>query len=328
MRWVWLRQSLLLWLAAAAILVAPLAWAQHASGEQEIREAVNRYVAGYASNTTEGYFEHYAKDVTFWWPNANRQTREAYHKSWDEGLKRGDNNVKSAVAEDVRVHSAPSGESGVASFLWKIERAKGDPYDLQTSVTYFKRSGKWEIVHMHFNRVARPAGGATPAQGAGGGAAGGANQAQPATRPAPMPSESGPAKEVAEVKAIIAKLTETYGANDLPGYFALYADNLTWYGPGGRSTKEAYVKSWNESVKTTGGLKSAETDDLRIQVAPKGDLAVASYLLRVTRNNPNEKRPANVTYQMSPTLIKKGGRWEIVHLHFQAVPPPRTSTAD
>ena len=83
---------------------------------------------------------------------------------------------------------------------------------------------------------------------------------------------------------------------------------------------------WTESVKTTGGLASAENSDLRIQVSPGGDLAVASYLLKVARKNPGPNRGANVTYELSPTLIKRGGAWKIVHRHFQVVPAPKPAS--
>jgi ketosteroid isomerase-like protein len=321
MRSAHLRQHLLLWLAAAAVFGAPLAWAQNAKGEQELREAVKKFMAGYASNTTEGYFQHYAKDVTFWFPNGNRLTRQAYYQMWDEVLRSGDNNVKSAVAEDVRVHSAPSGESGVASFIWKVERAKGEPYTLWTSATYFKRNGKWEIIHMHFTRAAPADGGSGQAQVVGGD--GGANQPPPAARPAPVPSDFGPAKEVAEVKAVDDIVTQTYGSSDPPGsrYFGLYSDNLTWWGPRGRMTKETYKEAYLKSKSWTEG-ESAKTSDMRIQVAPKRDLAVASYLLTLTRNDPSATR----TFQQSRTLIKRNGKWEIVHLHYQRVPPQRPAT--
>ena len=126
-----------------------------------------------------------------------------------------------------------------------------------------------------------------------------------------------------DVRDAINKLTETYGANDIDGYFSLYAPDLTWWGPSGRSDRESYRKRWTAAVERTGGLESAETSDLRIQVSPGGDLAVASYLLTVTNRNPGENRPEGATYQMSPTLIKRDGSWTIVHLHFQVVPPDR-----
>jgi ketosteroid isomerase-like protein len=290
-----------------------------AATEQQLRDLVNKYVAGYASNTVEGYFDNYATDVTYWWPNGLRQQREAYRQTWTEALASG-NTVVSAVAEDVRVHAAPAGDAGVASFIWKISRRNGDPYALQTSTTWFNRGGKWQIVHMHFNRAAQPVGRGT--QPAGGG--GRANQAPPAAPPAPPLPTSGPGKEVRDT---IEKLTRAYGSNDVATYFSSYAPELTWWGPAGRSDKESYRKSWTESVANTGGLASAEIEDLRIQVAPHSDLAVASYLLKVTRKNPAENRPANVAYEMSPTLVKRDGEWLIVHLHFQVVPPRPPASA-
>ena len=325
MRFVWRtrHQIALLTVAILIAVVSTTAQTSKAATEQKLRELVNKYMAGYASNTVEGYFENYANDITFWWPNALRQQRAAYHETWKNTLASG-NTVVSAVAEDVKVHAAPAGDAGVASFIWKISRKNGDPYDLATSATWFNRNGKWEIVHMHFNRMAPPGGrGTQPAGGGGGGGGGrgrGAQPPPPAAPPAPPLPTSGPGKEVRDA---VEALTKAYGANDIPGYFSYYAPELTWWGPGGRSDKEAYLKSWTESVKSTGGLASAAIEDLRIQVAPHNDLAVASYLLKVTRKTPTDTRPANVNYEMSPTLIKRDGKWQIVHLHFQVVPPPR-----
>jgi ketosteroid isomerase-like protein len=296
--------------------------AQSGSGtEQELREAVRKYIAGYASNTVDGYFDHYAPDVTMWWPNGLRQEREAYRKSWSDSLQRG-MTVESAEFDDLRIHPAPSGDAGVASFLWKIKRKGGEPYALQTSTTFFKRDGKWQIVHMHFNRAGSSGGSARPGNQS--------NAPNPSNAPAAsstrpqQASQPNPAEQ--ELRGVISKLTATYGANDLDGYFALYAPELTWWGPGGRSDRESYRTFWADYIKTTGGLQSADTSDLRIQASPKGDLAVASYLLKVIRRNPGPNRSANVTYEMSPTLVKRGGSWTIVHLHFQVVPEPRAAS--
>ena len=125
----WRRTHALLLLTAGVFLAASGAAAQTPSAaEQEIRDAVRKYIAGYASNTVEGYFENYAPDVTMWWPNGLRQQREAYHKTWTDTLA-GGNTVVSAVADDVLVRTAPAGDAGVASFMWKISRKNGAPYD-------------------------------------------------------------------------------------------------------------------------------------------------------------------------------------------------------
>lgn len=324
MRHVGRRSLCLLWLTLAIVLMTSGVGAQSATTatDAKIREAVKQYLAGYASNTVEGYFQHYAPDVTMWWPNGLRQQRAAYYKTWDEGLKAG-NTVESAELDDLRIHSAPSGDAGVASFIWKIKRKTGEPYALQTSTTFFERGGKWQIVHMHFNRVASP-----PRQGAtapAAAASGPRNTAAPSPAPAPA-AQPQPVTGVAkEVESVIGKLTQSYGANDLDGYFSIYAPDLTWWGPGGRSDRESYRKSWTENIAKTGGLQSAATSDMRIQVSPGNDLAVASYLLKVTRRNPAPNSSPTATYEMSPTLIKRNGTWTIVHLHFQVVPEPKAS---
>src|SRR6266540_5728926 len=189
-------------LLIAVVVAASSAGAQTAKAatEQELRDAVKKYMAGYASNTVEGYFDNYANDITYWWPNGLRQQREAYRQTWTTTLASG-NTVVSSEADDVRVHAAPAGDAGVASFIWKISRKNGDPYALQTSTTWFKRSGKWQIAHMHFNRVAPPGGrGASPPPGAGGGrgAGRGAQTPPPAAAPAPPLPTSGRGKEVRE----------------------------------------------------------------------------------------------------------------------------------
>ncbi|HJO04290.1 MAG TPA: nuclear transport factor 2 family protein [Acidobacteriota bacterium] len=142
----------------------------------------------------------------------------------------------------------------------------------------------------------------------------------PAVGVAGASAQDGAALE-AEVADAVAQLTATYGANDIEGYFALYAPELTWWGPSGRWDKAKYLAYWTEYIESTGGLASAENSDMQIAVAPGGDLAVASYILSVSRANPGDAAPT-VTYQMSPTLMKRNGSWTIVHLHFQIVPEP------
>ena len=107
MRHVWLRRHTS-WLTLVAVLVASSAQAQTATAaEQEVRAAVEAHVAGYASNTVEGYFERYANDITIWWPSGQRLARETYRQDWTKTLADG-NLVVSAVTDDVRVHMAPS----------------------------------------------------------------------------------------------------------------------------------------------------------------------------------------------------------------------------
>ena len=150
---------------------------------------------------------------------------------------------------------------------------------------------------------------------------------------APALRAQGSAGAEQQVRDAITKFANAYGVNDLDTYFALYADDMTWFGPNGNRNeadglkpKANYQKSYPESVKRSGGLASSKVTDLRVQVSPQGDAAIASYRLDVVRKNPAPEatppRPANITYAMSAVLFKQGNDWKIVHFHYQNVPQP------
>jgi ketosteroid isomerase-like protein len=140
-----------------------------------------------------------------------------------------------------------------------------------------------------------------------------------------------------QIRDIITQFTTAYGVNDLGKYFSYYADDMTWWGPNGNRNeadgnkpKANYQKSYPESVKRSGGLAGSKLIDLRVQVSPQGDAAIASYRLDVVRKNPDPNatppRPANVSYEMTAALFKRGSDWRVVHLHYQTIPPPGQST--
>jgi ketosteroid isomerase-like protein len=154
----------------------------------------------------------------------------------------------------------------------------------------------------------------------------------------PLLAQSHAAAEQ-EVRNLITQFTTAYGVNDLDKYFSYYADDMTWWGPNGsrneadgKTPKANYQKSWPESVARSGGLAGSKVSDLRVQVSPQGDAAIASYRLDVVRKNPapdaTPPRPANIAYEMTAALFKRGNDWKIVHFHYQTIPPPRPGTQD
>ena len=315
------------------MLAVPGARAQtkSAAAEQELREAVQKYMAGYGSNTVEGYFQNYAPDITMWWPNGVRMARESYHKTWTDTLA-GGNTVVSAVADDVRIHAAPSGDAGVASFVWKISRKNGNPVRSRHlgDILQARRdvADRAHAVQPHGTaaRWARrwPGTGSRSGRGAG---------TRRRTR-RPGAARSGSA---ASFRGAAAGLDRrgTRGSEDDCGsqprvrrersgriFFALRAGSDRVGVPAAASIAR-HTKGVDGVVQKTGGLASAESSDVRVQVSPGGDLAVASHLLKVTRKNPGPEWPEKVTYEVSPTLIKRNGAWTIVHIHVQIVPEPR-----
>jgi ketosteroid isomerase-like protein len=126
----------------------------------------------------------------------------------------------------------------------------------------------------------------------------------------------------AAVRDTITRLVKAYAANDLDTYFAFFADDMTvWWGTDGRNDrptpKAAYVKTWPEFVKKTGGHESCHTTDLRVQVAPSADAAVASYELTCLFKSAPSGSSREETYEITEVLFRRMARWEVVHFNWR-----------
>lgn len=134
-----------------------------------------------------------------------------------------------------------------------------------------------------------------------------------------MMEESGSPVEQG-ARDFVQSLTDAYLANDVAAYMAHYAMDLTWWGPGGRGSWDAYNDSWTEFVAATGGVAGTEISDVQVHALPSGEAAVVSYLLTADyREEDGSIRTAN--YQMSTTLMMRDDEWKVVHLHFSAANP-------
>ncbi len=136
-----------------------------------------------------------------------------------------------------------------------------------------------------------------------------------------IPMATAQDTSAAEQSAIahVESMTDSYRANDVDGYLGHFAKELTWWGPGGRGSWDAYHSSWTEYVANNGGVASAEVSDAVAHVAPSGDSAVVSYLLTADyRSADGSVSRSNI--QMSTSMMMQDGGWKIVHLHFQSQP--------
>jgi ketosteroid isomerase-like protein len=153
---------------------------------------------------------------------------------------------------------------------------------------------------------------------------GGAAKKGEATAAAPV---ADLAAAEAEVKQFIETYNGYYAANDVDRYFASFDPNLTQLWSSGRVTLQEYETSWREGVAKGGGNSKVEVSDLKVQVSPSGDAAVASYFLKVwdRRNGQPVAEPSE--NQETDVLFKKDGQWKIVHVNYRDKPAPRQRPA-
>jgi ketosteroid isomerase-like protein len=125
----------------------------------------------------------------------------------------------------------------------------------------------------------------------------------------------------ARIRDLEAKVNSAYAANDLPTYFSFYADDLRALFPEGPTTLPAYRAEWTAFIRGGGAILSFKDSDMRVQVSPRGDAAVASYLASVTTRTPG-KGDATTPYAETDVWFLRHGQWKIVEIHYSETPAP------
>lgn len=119
----------------------------------------------------------------------------------------------------------------------------------------------------------------------------------------------------AEVRAIIERYNAAYERNDLDEYFSAFAPDLTQWFPSGRVDLPSYQASWRKYIGAGNRVEDVVISDLRIQVGPSADAAVATYLLRVTTRSVKGEVETEDN-QETDVLFRRDGAWKIVHLNY------------
>ncbi len=129
---------------------------------------------------------------------------------------------------------------------------------------------------------------------------------------APIPAET-------QIRQLENSVNAAYAANDLPAYFAFYADDLRALFAEGPTTLPAYKTEWTAFIKSGGAIERFKDSDMQIQVSPDGDAAVASYLATVSTRDPAKGVTAS-SFSETDVWFKRAGQWKIVEIHYSENP--------
>lgn len=124
--------------------------------EREILALEERLDRAYVNNDLETYWSFYADDLSQLW-DTGPVTLEQYKRDWTALVAAG-GGVVSARSEDMRVRIGPTGDTAIATYLMtaRYRGAKGNESEgrfYETDV-WFRREGRWQIVHYHFSSAA------------------------------------------------------------------------------------------------------------------------------------------------------------------------------
>jgi ketosteroid isomerase-like protein len=119
----------------------------------------------------------------------------------------------------------------------------------------------------------------------------------------------------AEVRDTVTAFNAAYAENRVDDYFSYYADDAVVYFYGARQDLDAYYVEWKEMAAAGGAVEKNDMSDLRIQVMPGGDVAVASYFVDYRFRSPQGDISTAKAFE-SEVWRKSDGAWKIVHLHY------------
>lgn len=128
-----------------------------------------------------------------------------------------------------------------------------------------------------------------------------------------LPPAARAASDAGAVEGEITHLeqvwNDAYGANDLPKYFGYYTETPTLVFDNKRTALADYRKEWTAATKTE-PVVSAKISDLKIQVGPSEDTAVASYRLDVSTKHADGKVTVDHAFEMD-VWFKRASGWRV-----------------
>ena len=123
----------------------------------------------------------------------------------------------------------------------------------------------------------------------------------------------------AEVTGTVKAFNKAYADNEVDNYFSYYADSAVVYFYGARQDIAAYHDEWAEIVGAGGAVEKNELSDIRIQVMPGGDVAVATYFVDYQLRMPDGEVSTSKAFE-SEVWQKIDGEWKVVTLHYSEIP--------
>ncbi len=124
----------------------------------------------------------------------------------------------------------------------------------------------------------------------------------------------------AEVNAAVKAFNGAYASNDIEAYFGHYAEDATLYFYGARQQLAAYHEEWSAMVDAGGSVEKNDLSDVKVQVMPGDEVAVATYFIDYAIRSPDGETAVAKAFE-TEVWRKIEGEWKIVSLHYTEITP-------
>lgn len=128
--------------------------------------------------------------------------------------------------------------------------------------------------------------------------------------------------ENADLHAAIKAFDHAYATNDVETYFSFYADDATVYFGDARVDVADYHQMWSGMMAAGGGVELNEMSDLKVQILPGGDAAVATSFIDNRTRSPDGTKTTSRAFE-TDVWQKAAGKWKIISLHYSEIPTPK-----
>jgi ketosteroid isomerase-like protein len=122
----------------------------------------------------------------------------------------------------------------------------------------------------------------------------------------------------ADLNAAIKAFDHAYANNDVETYFGFYADNATLYFFGARQDISAYHEEWTALMEAGGGVEKNQMSDLKVQLMPSGDVAIATSFIDNRTRGPDGSKATSKAFE-TDVWQKMDGEWKIISLHYSEI---------
>lgn len=130
-----------------------------------------------------------------------------------------------------------------------------------------------------------------------------------------LPAFVSAAEPEDEIRALVVEFNDAYLQNDLDKYFDFYADDATLWFNSGRSKLTSYRDSWYKLIGSGGGVRKNTLSDIRIQMSPGGDAAIATYQVEIQTEYPGNRLSSQKAHE-TDVWFKTDDGWRISHVHY------------
>jgi ketosteroid isomerase-like protein len=124
--------------------------------------------------------------------------------------------------------------------------------------------------------------------------------------------------EDTDLHKAIKAFDDAYSSNDVATYFGFYAADATVFFSGARQDVDVYHAEWIALMEAGGGVEKNDMSDLKVQVMPSGDVAIATSIID-NRTRLADGTTSSETAFETDVWQKIDGEWKIVSLHYSTV---------